>query len=104
MWLRSNKFLFTKKVNRLWDAWMAQLFKCLTPDFGSGHDLAVHGIEPHVRLHADSEEPAWDSLCPSPICSLSPPTPASSQNKYALKKSWQVGFGLLTKGVCSPLS
>ena len=39
--------------------------KCLTLDFGSGHDLTVHGAEPHVGLCTDSEEPAWDS------CSLS---------------------------------
>ena len=34
-------------------------------DFGSGHDLAVHGMEPHVRLCAGSVEPARDSLSPS---------------------------------------
>ena len=40
---------------------------------GSGHDLTVGGIEPHVGLHADSVEPAWDSLPPSPsaACRLS---------------------------------
>ena len=27
------------------------------PDFGSGQDLAVRGLEPHVRLCADSSEP-----------------------------------------------
>ena len=26
-------------------------------DFGSGHDLAVRGFEPRVRLCADSSEP-----------------------------------------------
>ena len=59
---------------------MVQLVKHLAPDcssghdltvvgsspvslgFGSGHDLQVRGIEPHVRLCADSVEPAWDSL------------------------------------------
>ena len=42
---------------------MAQLVK--PPNslhFGSGHDLMVPAIEPHVGLHADSAEPAWDSL------------------------------------------
>ena len=34
--------------------------------FGSGHDLAVCDIEPHVGLHADSVEPAWDSLSTLP--------------------------------------
>ena len=49
-------------------------------DFGSGHDLMVRGIEPHVRIWADSAEPAWDSLSPS----LSAPPPlmlSLSQNK-----------------------
>ena len=37
-----------------------------TLDFGSGHDLTVCEIEPHIGLCADSVEPAWDSLslCP----------------------------------------
>ena len=26
-------------------------------DFGSGHDLAVHGFEPRIRLWDDSSEP-----------------------------------------------
>ena len=34
-------------------------------DFGSGRDLVVHGIEPHVGLCAGSAEPAQDSLSPS---------------------------------------
>ena len=41
---------------------MAHLVKHLTSDFGSGHDLMVLGIEPHVRLHTGGLEPAWDSL------------------------------------------
>ena len=44
---------------------MAQSVKCLAFDFGSGHDLAVHGSEPCIGLCADSTEPAWDSLPPS---------------------------------------
>ena len=32
------------------DAWVAQLFKHLTLDFGSGHDLVVGGFEPHFGL------------------------------------------------------
>ena len=39
-------------------------------DLGSGHDLAVCEIEPHVGLCADSVGPAWDSL--SPPLSASP--------------------------------
>ena len=44
-------------------AWVAQLVKCLTLDFGSGHDLTVCEIRPHLGLCADSTEPAWDSFC-----------------------------------------
>ena len=49
----------------------AQSVKQPTLDFGSGHDLAVRGIESCIRLRADNMEPAWDSL--SPISSLSAP-------------------------------
>ena len=41
---------------------MAQSVECWTPDFGSGHDLAVQETEPHAGLCADSVELAWDSL------------------------------------------
>ena len=35
-------------------------------DFGSGHDLTVHELEPHVGLRAHSSEPgASDSVSPS---------------------------------------
>ena len=44
---------------------MAQTVKRLTLNFGLGHDLEVHGIEPRVGLCADNAEPAWDSLSPS---------------------------------------
>ena len=48
---------------------MAQLVKHLSLDFGSGHDLLVHEIQPQVKLQADSATPASDSLflslCPS---------------------------------------
>ena len=37
-----------------------------TLDFDSGHDLMVCGFKPHVGLHADGAEPAWDSL-PLPL-------------------------------------
>ena len=50
---------------------MAQSVKHLTLDFGSGHDLTVHETETHIRLCADSMDPAWDSLSPS--LSLPPP-------------------------------
>ena len=51
---------------------MAQSVKHWTFDFGSGHDVVVHGFKPHIRLCADSVESAWDSLSPS----LSAPLPA----------------------------
>ena len=44
---------------------MAQAVKRQTPDFGSGHDLAVREIEPRVGLCPDRAEPAWDPLSPS---------------------------------------
>ena len=44
---------------------MAQSVKPLTLDFRSGHDLIVPGLKPHIGLHADSVESAWDSLSPS---------------------------------------
>ena len=40
----------------LWGAWVAQLVKCLTLDFGSGNDLTVCGTEPYVGLCTDREE------------------------------------------------
>ena len=40
------------------DTWVAQSVERPTPDFGSGHDLTVHEIEPC----ADSTEAAWDPL------------------------------------------
>ena len=59
---------------------MAQSVRCLTLDFGSGHDLMFCEIEPCVGLCAGSVEPAWDSLSPSlsacPLLMLS-----FSQNK-----------------------
>ena len=49
--------------------WVGQSVKHSTLDFGSGHDLTVHGFEPLIGLHLDSAELAWDSLslCPSPL-------------------------------------
>ena len=41
---------------------MAQLVKHSTPDFGSGHGLMVHGMEPHDGLCADTVECDQDSL------------------------------------------
>ena len=46
-------------------AWVAQLVKCLTLGFGSGHDLMVRGTEPYVWFCTDSVELAQDSLSSS---------------------------------------
>ena len=55
---------------KFWGTWVAQLVKGLTLGFSSDHDVMVRGIEPGIRLYADSVEPAGDSLtlslCPSP--------------------------------------
>ena len=44
---------------------MAQLAKRPTPGFGSDHGLTFCEFEPHIGLHTDRAEPAWDSLSPS---------------------------------------
>lgn len=44
--------------------WVAQRVKRPTLDFGSGNDLVVCKIEPHVGVCADVMEPAWDSGSP----------------------------------------
>ena len=51
---------------------MAQAVKCLTLDLGSGHDLMIHGMEPHIGsvLTARSLLGIF-SLCPSPVCAVS---------------------------------
>ena len=43
---------------------MALSVKHLTLGFGSGHDLTVSEVEPHIGLCADSMEPAWDFSLP----------------------------------------
>ena len=55
----------------VWGTWMAQSVERPTLNFGSSHDLIVHGFEPHVTLCAESAELAWDSL--SPFLSVPPP-------------------------------
>ena len=68
---KTQKLLICKTESRSWGAWVAQSVKHPTLDLSSGHDLTVCEFEPHIRLHADSVEPAWDSLSPS----LSAPPP-----------------------------
>ena len=69
-----------------WGTWMVQSVKCLTLDFGSGHDLTIVGLSPALGS-ALSMEPAWNSLSLS--LSLSLPLldlRAVSQNKHLKKK------------------
>ena len=68
---------------------MAQSVEHLSLDFGSGHDLTVHGRETRVGLCTDSADPAWASLSPSIsvppphalVCSLSFSLSLSLSNK-----------------------
>ena len=55
---------------------MAQLVKCLTLDFGLGHDLMVRGIKLCGGFCADSVEPAWDSTPPPPYFPVHSHAPA----------------------------
>ena len=59
------------KSNTLAVPRVALSLRYLTLDFGSGHDLTVHEMEPQVGLCADGVEPAWDSLSVSLSLSLS---------------------------------
>ena len=45
--------------------WVTQSVKSPTLDFGSGHDLTVHGFELHIGLCADNPEPVWGSFSSS---------------------------------------
>ena len=79
-WKEKAGMLLRVEQNASKGAWVAQSIKCPTFDF-SGHDFMVHEFEPHIRLCADSVEPAWDSLS-FPLSD--PPHPLSlslSQNK-----------------------
>ena len=46
-------------------ACVAQSVKRPTLGFSSGHELTVCELKSHIRLSADSTEPAWDSLSSS---------------------------------------
>ena len=60
--------------------WKAQLAKCLTLDFSSGHDFTVMSSGP-VLGSALTVEPAWDSLCPSHACLSSLSQKINKKNK-----------------------
>ena len=68
----------TKSVlkGKSWGSWVAPLVKHLTLGFDSGGDLTVREFKPHVRLQAESAEPArgFLSLLSLPLlcsCALS---------------------------------
>ena len=68
-WLFPFALLFDEKEEML-GTWVAQLVKCPTLDFSSGHDLWIMGLTP-MSGSTLSEESAWDSLSLSPIpCSF----------------------------------
>ena len=45
--------------------WVAQSVERPALDFSSGHDPTVRGFEPHIGLHTESVESAWDSVSAS---------------------------------------
>ena len=63
---------------------MAQVVKCLTLNLGSGNDLTVHEIEPHIELHTVGAGPILDSLSPS--LSAHPPTASALYLSLSQKK------------------
>ena len=76
--------LFLKKLDFM-SSYVAQLVKCPTLGFGSGHDLTIPEFEPHVMgLCANGIKPAWDSLSPS--LSTHPLLSVSLKNKYTFFK------------------
>ena len=65
----SDKLPETKSFSGV-PGWLCQL-SVLTLGFGSGHDLVVHGFEPHFVFCADSVEPVCHSFSLSLSVSLS---------------------------------
>ena len=60
---------FKNKANSF-GAWVSQSVKCRTLDLGSGHDLTVHEIKPHIRLCWQLGDCLGYSLSPSVPLSL----------------------------------
>ena len=75
---------------------MAQSVNPPTLDFGSGHDLLVCEIEPCIGLHADSSEPAWDSISMLLSRSRALAPPLTSINKH-LKKCFKQQMGTISQ-------
>ena len=68
------------QLEKVWGTWVAQSVQHPPPGFGSGHDLTVRGIEPHVRLCADS------TACLGFSLSLSVPLPCWSTHCLSQNK------------------
>ena len=58
--LNATRQCFSRVLGR--GTWAAQSVKHSTLHFGSGRELMVCEFGPHIRIHADSAEPAWDPL------------------------------------------
>ena len=73
LFLKEKLFFFNKhlKMYTKKSTWVAQSVKRQTLSQATISTLCE--IEPHIRLCADSGEPAWDFLCPS----VSAPSPVS---------------------------
>ena len=59
------------QIENLRTAWMAYLVEHPAFGFSSGRDLTVCEFKPLIGLHADSAEPAWNSLFHTLSLSLS---------------------------------
>ena len=73
----------TKNKELVGAAGGAQSVKCPTLDFGSGHDLAVHGLDPHVQALCCQCGACFGS---SVSLSLSAPRALSLKNQTLKKK------------------
>ena len=60
------------------------------PTSGSGHELVVCELEPHIGLAAVSTEPALDPLCPLSLCpSLAHASSLSKTNNHFKERQRQ---------------
>ena len=69
------------KMDDYWGTWVAPSFKRLTLDFGSGHEVRVHEIEPRVMLSSALTAQSLLGILSLPLSlSLSLPTLSFSLN------------------------
>ena len=50
-----------------WGAWVAQVIKHLTLDFGSGRDLTICEFDPHIGLWAETRSMLGILFAPPPL-------------------------------------